>query len=242
MGKRLNSQRRGKGGPVYKTPSHRYKVKLELRSYDKIEREGSLKGEVLGFVDDPAHDAILMKVLFANGEENIFVAPEGIMVGDTIYSGAVSEVLLGSILPLNNIPEGIYVYNIESLPGQNGKFVRSPGSSALIVSKADGKVKIKMPSKRMKIFKGECRAQVGVISGGGRGEKPMMKASANYYKKKAKNKKWPVVRGVAQSPFSHPHGGKQHHVGKSTSISRNASPGQKVGHLASSRTGRKKRK
>ena len=103
-------------------------------------------------------------------------------------------------------------------------------------------VYVKLPSKATVVLSNECRAQLGVIAGGGRLEKPMLKAGNNHYKKKAQNRLWPVVRGVHQAAYSHPHGGKQHHAGKPTTVARSASPGSKVGHIAARQTGRRKGK
>jgi len=235
MGKRILSQRRGRGSPTFRAPSHRFKTKLVYRNYDDVEKGGTTKGEVLGFIDDPGHQALLMKVLFENGEELIMLAPEGIKVGDNIYSGNQAPIGLGNVLPLQNIPEGYYVYNIEKLPGQNGKFVRSPGAYAIVVSKEGSKVTVRLPSNRKVIFDGQCRATVGVISGGGRLERPLFKAGRSYHKFKAVNRRWPIVKGVSMNAVNHPFGGKSH-THKQSTVSRNAPPGRKVGHIAASLT------
>ena len=240
MGKRILSQRRGRGSPTFRAPSHRFKTKIVYRSYDDIERAGKIKGEVMGFVDDPGHQAILMKVLFENGDELIMLAPEGIKVSDNIYSGAESPVGLGNVLPLQKVSEGYYVYNIEILPGQNGKFVRSPGAYASVVSKEGGKVTVRLPSNKKVKFDGRCRVTIGVISGGGRLERPLFKAGKSYHKFKAVNRRWPSVKGVSMNAASHPFGGKSH-THKQSTVSRNAPPGRKVGHIAAKRTGRRKR-
>ncbi|MFN3910394.1 MAG: 50S ribosomal protein L2, partial [Candidatus Anstonellaceae archaeon] len=88
----------------------------------------------------------------------------------------------------------------------------------------------------------KCRAQLGVIAGGGRLDAPLLKASANFYKKHAQNRKWPVNRGVKMNAYNHPFGGKQHHKGRGSATSRSAPPGRKVGHIAAKSTGRKKAK
>jgi len=242
MGKRLAQQRRGSGSPTYRAPSKRYKVDLCYRSYDDIEKTGVLRGEVVGLVDDPAHHAILMKISYENKEKGYLPAPEGIAVGDFIDVGAQGKLTLGSVLPLYRIPDGAYIYNLERSPGDGGKLVKSPGSFATIVSKEGGKVYVKLPSKAIAVVSSECRAQIGIICGGGRLEKPLLKASGSFYKHRSRSRIWPKVRGVHMSAYSHPHGGKQHHVGKPTTVSRGASPGSKVGHLAAKSTGRKKTK
>jgi large subunit ribosomal protein L2 len=149
-------------------------------------------------------------------------------------------VAFGNVLPLYRIPEGTAVYNIEKIPGDGGKFIRAPGTSGTVIAREGSTVSIKLPSKKTISVSSESRAQVGVINGGGLGERPLMKAGNAHYKHKAKSSViWPKVRGVAMSAYNHPHGGKQHHAGKPTTVGRGAPPGSKVGHIAARRTGRK---
>ncbi len=239
MGKRLMTQTRGKGTPKYSAPSHRYKYTIKFRQFDATERESKLIGEVVGFVRDPIHSAVLMKLLFDNGESQVYFAPEGIKVGDRIEEGLAASLMLGSVLPLGKIPEGSPIFNIELRPGDGGKFVRTSGGIAYIRAKEEEGVHVRMPSRRTIILSNDCRAQLGSLSMGGRLELPLMKAGSAHYKKHATNRHWPLVRGVHQNPVDHPFGGKQHHPGKGTATSRNAPPGRKVGHLAARTTGRR---
>jgi len=240
MGKLLKQQRRGKGSVAYRAPSHRYKAELCYRRLDEIERAGSMRGQVVSFVDDPSRGALLMNVLFEDGSAMCMLAPEGMAVGREIRTGASSQIGLGSCLPISKIPEGSMIYNIEMAPGDGGKLVRAPGSYATIVSREKDKAFVKLPSKHTLVLLGGCRAQIGVVCGGGRLEKPLLKAGANFYKKHAQNRKWPVNRGVHMSAYTHPFGGKQHHKGRGSMTSRNAPPGRKVGHIAARSVGRKK--
>ena len=98
-----------------------------------------------------------------------------------------------------------------------------------------------MPSKKNIELSAECRAEIGAVAGGGGKAKPIMKAGKNFYIKHAVNRTWPTNRGVKCNPVDHPFGGKQHHKGASSMVSRNAPPGAKVGHIAASRVGRRKR-
>ena len=113
MGKLLKQQRRGKGSVAYAAPSHRYKEELTYLKFEGVERNGSLRGQVISFTDDPARGALLMEVLFENGMRHMFLAPEGIAIGDEVYSGSEAKIGLGSVLPLARIPEGAPIYNIE---------------------------------------------------------------------------------------------------------------------------------
>ncbi len=242
MGNRLRHQRRGKGSPKYRAKSVRYKVNLRYRDYDDLEKTGMLKGEVLRFVDDPSRDAILMEVRYDNDEKAFLLAPEGIAIGDYIETGVQAKVTNGGVLPIYSIPDGTPMFNVERKPGDGGKFVKSSGLYATLVSKEEGKAYVKLPSRRTIIISSECRAQIGIIAGGGKKEKPLMKAGTAHYKKKAQNRMWPYVRGVAMSPYSHPHGGKQHHEGRPTTVKRGDPPGKKVGHIAARSTGRRQTK
>jgi len=240
MGKLLKQQRRGKGSGAYRAPSHRYYANLEYRKYDAVEKQSGIRGQVLGFVDDPARGALLMEVALANGERIILLAPEGAHVGSWVGLGMEADYSLGGVYPLVRMPDGSMVFNIELQPGDGGKLVRAPGAYATIVSREKDYVYVKLPSKKVVSLPAMCRAQFGVVCGGGRLEKPLMKAGANFYKKHAQNRRWPVNRGVKMCAYTHPFGGKQHHKGRSSTIGRGAPPGRKVGHIAARSTGRRK--
>lgn len=240
MGKRLKPQRRGRGSPRYRSPKARYKVELKYRNYDDVEKTGVIRGQVTGFLDDPARNALLMKVKYDNNEEGYLLAPEGICEGDYVELGVQAKVEFGNVLPLYRIPEGTSIYNIEKRPGDGGKFIRASGASGTVVAREGNSVSIKLPSRKTINISSEARAQVGVVCGGGHLERPLLKAGNAYYKHKAKSSRiWPIVRGVAMSAYNHPHGGKQHHAGKPTTVARGTPPGRKVGHIAARRTGRK---
>lgn len=99
--------------------------------------------------------------------------------------------------------------------------------------------RIKLPSGAKKIVPSGCRAMIGQIAGGGRTEKPLLKAGNAYHKFRVKRNCWPKVRGVAMNPVEHPHGGGNHqHIGHASTVRRDAPPGQKVGLIAARRTGR----
>jgi len=99
--------------------------------------------------------------------------------------------------------------------------------------------RVKLPSGAKKIISSSCRAMVGQVAGGGRTEKPMLKAGNAYHKYRVKRNSWPKVRGVAMNPVEHPHGGGNHqHIGHASTKRRDAPAGQKVGLIAARRTGR----
>lgn len=241
MGKRLIHQRRGRGTPTYRVASHRFKGKIEYRSFDKLEQEGSLNGKVIDIIHDPARTAPVAKVKFENGEKRLVLAPETIQINDSIACGISAPIKTGNSLPLAEIPEGTPVFNIENRPGDGGKFVRSSGTYASLITHDAEKTLIELPSGELKTFNPNCRATIGVVAGGGRKEKPFLKAGARWHATKAKGKKNMTVRGVAMNAIDHPHGGgNRQHPGRPTTVSRHAPAGRKVGSIAAKRTGKRK--
>ncbi|AGK60161.1 LSU ribosomal protein L2P [Archaeoglobus sulfaticallidus PM70-1] len=236
MGKRIKSQNRGKGTPTYRAPSHKYKADLK-----HINFEGLVKAKVIDIEHDPARNAPIAKVKLPDGSERYIIATEGMGTGHIIECGEKVSLRPGNITYLKNIPEGSPVCNIESNPGDGGKFVRASGTFALVVSHEETRTLVQMPSGVLKWFNPNCRAMIGVVAGGGRTDKPFVKAGKKYHKYKSKAAKWPVVRGVAMNAVDHPFGGGKHqHTGKPKTVSRNAPPGRKVGSIAARRTGAKR--
>ena len=234
MGKRLIQQRRGKGTPRYRAPSHRYQG--EVKHYAL-----STSGMVTDLIHCAGHSAPLMEVAYLTGERGLAFAPDGIRVGDEISVGA-PEVKIGNVLLLRDIPEGTLIHNIELQPLDGGKLVRASGSSARVISKTEEAVRVQLPSKKEKLFQPECRAAVGVLAGSGRLDKPFLKAGFKYHKMRARNKLYPIVCGVSMNAVDHPFGGKCSHVkGRPTQAPRDAPPGRKAGKIAPRRTGRTKK-
>ena len=240
MGKRLITQRRGRGTTTYKAPSHRYTGTIKYRPLDEIEKEGVIYGTVKDLIDCPGHSAPLVLVKYE--KESILVsAPLGLKVNDVIAAGATAPVQKGNTLPLQNIPDGTLVYNIELRPGDGGKLVRTSGSYAKVFGKAGEKIIIILPSKKQKKLEGRCRATVGVIAGGGAKEKPILKAGKKMHAMRARNKLYPKTSGVAMNAVDHPFGGsKSNSKNKPRQTSKHAPPGRKVGSLSPKRTGKKR--
>lgn len=236
MGKRLIQQRRGRTKGRFKAPSHRYKGSVKY-----IQDTGKHEGIVEDIFHDPGRTAPLASIRLENNKKTLILASEGIEVGDKIkFTDNKYEAMAGNILPIGKIPEGISVYNIEITPGDGGRLVRAGGSNAIITSHDKEKTVIQLPSGKFKTLHSSCRATIGLLGGGGRKDKPFLKAGKKYIAFKTRGKQFPIVRGVAMNPVSHPHGGGSHqHVGKPSTIKRGASPGRKVGSIAAKRTGRK---
>jgi large subunit ribosomal protein L2 len=235
MGRRIQSQRRGRGGSTFRAPSHRYKSDKQHKT---VEDDDTVSGTVVDIEHDPARSAPLVDVEFEDGDRRLVLAPEGVAVGDEIQVGVSAEIEPGNTLPLAEIPEGVPVCNVESKPGDGGKFARASGVSATLLTHDRDVAVVQLPSDEVKRLNPRCRATIGVVAGGGRTEKPFVKAGNKHHKMKARGTKYPRVRGVAMNAVDHPFGGGgRQHPGKPKSISRDAPPGRKVGDIASKRTG-----
>jgi len=234
MGKNLIQQRRGRGIGRYVAPTHKYRGDIKY-----IEDKETV-GVVETIIHDPGRSSPLAQVRLQNNSKALMIAPEGVAVGQTIKFTSSKEVEIGNVLPIGVIPEGFPVYNIEMQPGDGGRLVRAGGSNAAIVSHESGRTTIRLPSGQFKTLDSTCRATIGLPAGGGRKEKPFMKAGRKWFARRTKGRHYPVVRGTAMNPVDHPHGGGSHqHIGKPSSVSRGAPPGRKVGHIAPKRTGRR---
>jgi len=236
MGRRIRGQRRGRGTPTFRAPSHRYKSDLQHRN---VEDGDVINGTIVDIEHDPARSAPVAAVEFDDGDQRLVLAPEGITVGDELQVGVSAAIEPGNTLPLAEIPEGVPICNVEANPGDGGKFARASGVNAQLLSHDRSIAVVKLPSGEMKRLDPQCRATIGVVAGGGRTEKPMVKAGNKYHKVSSRATVWPRVRGVAMNAVDHPFGGGgRQHPGKPKSISRNAPPGRKVGDISSRRTGR----
>ncbi|WP_436935285.1 50S ribosomal protein L2 [Halovenus marina] len=236
MGRRIRGQRRGRGSPTFRAPSHQYKAELSHRT---VEDGDLISGTVVDIEHDPARSAPVAAIEFEDGDQRLVLAPEGITVGDEIQVGITASIEPGNTLPLAEIPEGVPVCNVEANQGDGGKFARASGVNATLLSHDRNVAVVQLPSGEMKRLDPQCRATIGVVAGGGRTEKPMVKAGNKYHKVKGRGTVWPRVRGVAMNAVDHPFGGGgRQHPGKPKSISRNAPPGRKVGDISSKRTGR----
>ncbi|XP_011816702.1 PREDICTED: 60S ribosomal protein L8 isoform X4 [Colobus angolensis palliatus] len=219
MGRVIRGQRKG-AGSVFRTHVKHRKGAARLRAVDFAERHGYIKGIVKDIIHDPGRGAPLAKVVFRDPYRfkkwtELFIAAEGIHTGQFVYCG--------------------------KKPGDRGKLARPSGNYATVISHnlETKKTRVKLPSGSKKVISSASRAVVGVVAGGGRIDKPILKAGRAYHKYKAKRNCWPRVRGVAVNPVEHPFGGGNHqHIGKPSTIRRDAPAGRKVGLIAARRTGR----
>ncbi|MFQ6013147.1 MAG: 50S ribosomal protein L2 [Thermoplasmata archaeon] len=231
MGKRIISQRRGRGSPTYRSPSHRHAGPVSLPAL----REGV--GVVTEILHAPGRTAPLARVRFERGEY-LLLAPDGLAEGEHVLVGA-GEIERGHVTEIGALPEGTLIYNIEVRPGDGGKLCRAAGTAAVVVSRGEQAV-IQLPSGEFKTLDRHCRAQIGVVAGSGQRDKPLAKAGKKVMAFRSTGKEAFKVRGVAMNAVAHPHGGGSHqHVGRPSTVSRTAPPGRKVGRL-SPQKGKKK--
>jgi len=245
MGRVIRSQRKGPGSIFTSHNKHR-KGAARLRAVDYAERHGYIKGVVKDIIHDPGRGAPLAIVEFRDPykfkkRKETFIAVEGMYTGQFVYCGKKATLTIGNVMPVGAMPEGTIVCQLEEKLGDRGKLARTSGNYATIIAHNpdQNKSKVKLPSGSKKTIPSTNRAMVGIVAGGGRIDKPLLKAGRAYFKYKAKRNSWPKVRGVAMNPVEHPHGGGNHqHIGMASTVRRDTSAGRKVGLIAARRTGR----
>ena len=239
MGKKVRVQRRGRGGHQFKAAKMN---KIAPTKYP-VNTDEALQGYIKNMTHEPGRGAPLAYIDFGKGKGFYTSAIEGTAINQEIYVGEDAPLKLGNVLPLGKIPEGTMVCNIELRPGDGGKIARSSGAFATVIAHTAKETTIRLPSKRTVRINNNSRATLGIISGGGRRERPFMKAGEKHHKKKAKGHKYPTAHGVKMPAAMHPHGGGRHRrPGKSTTVSRHAPPGAKVGLIAARNSGKRQRR
>ncbi|MFH1364033.1 MAG: 50S ribosomal protein L2, partial [Candidatus Aenigmatarchaeota archaeon] len=161
MGRRIIAQRRGRGSSTFRVPP---------RSFSPVVQYSNQVGVVTDIVNDTGRNAPLAEVQYSDKHVGYVIAPEGLKVGDVVND---------YVMTLSDIPEGSDIFAIESSPNSGPTFCRTPGSSAILVSKGK-KCSVKLPSKVVKTFHPECRATIGIPAGDGRKDKPILKAGKKW--------------------------------------------------------------
>jgi len=161
-------------------------------------------------IHDSGRGAPLAKVAFRDPyryklHTETFIANEGMYTGQFIYAGKNASLTIGNVLPLGSVPEGTVVTNVEEKMGDRGALGRTSGNYVTVIghNPDEGKTRIKLPSGAKKVVKSTVRGMVGIVAGGGRTDKPMLKASRAKHKFAAKRNSWPKTRGVAMNPVDH---------------------------------------
>ena len=183
-------------------------VKKAYRIIDFKREKFGVPATVKTIEYDPNRNVRISLVFYADGEKRYILTPEGLNVGDVIVSGLEAPVQTGNAMPLDIIPLGTIVHNIELEPGRGGKMVRSAGNSAQVMAKEGNYVTVKLPSGEMRMVRKECMATIGSL---GNSEFKNLKIG------KAGRKRYmgirPTVRGVTMNPCDHPHGGGEGKTG-----------------------------
>ena len=177
--------------------------KRKYRIIDFKRNKFGIVGTVREIEYDPNRSARIALVEYADGEKRYIIHPKGLSVGDTIVSGAGSDVRLANCLPLKEMPLGTSVHNVELKPGKGGQLARSAGSSLTVMAKEGEYVTLRLPSSEMRMIHGTCMATIGEV---GNAEHELLSHG------KAGKSRWlgkrPKVRGEVMNPVDHPHGGR----------------------------------
>jgi len=187
---RITSRHRGGGA------TKKYRIIDFKRNKDDI------PGKVAGIEYDPNRTANIALINYADGEKRYILAPKGLKVGDTIESGINADIKTGNTLPLENIPVGTIVHNIELQPGKGGQMARSAGSQAQLMGKEGKYAQLRLPSGEFRLVRKECRATVGQVGNVEHENLTIGKAGKSRHMGIR-----PKVRGSAMNPVDHPHGG-----------------------------------
>lgn len=168
-----------------------------------------VEGKIIRIEYDPNRNTRIALVEYKDGEKRYILYPKNLKISDTIASGENVEIKVGNALPLGNIPIGTEVHNVELSQGQGGKIIRGAGGRALVIAKEDKYVHLKLPSGEVRKFMKNCYATIGAVGNEGHKEEKIGKAG-----RKILMGIRPHVRGTAQNPRSHPHGGGEGRVGE----------------------------
>jgi len=175
------------------------------RSYRTIDFKRDkvgVPGKVAAIEYDPNRSARIALIHYSDGDKRYILQPEGLKVGDTVQAGPQSDIKLGNALPLDRIPEGTVLHNIELIPGTGGRLVRSAGASAQLMAKEGRFAQIRMPSGEIRQFYRECSATIGQV--GNIDHENMILGNAGRSRHLGIR---PTVRGTAMNAVDHPHGG-----------------------------------
>ncbi|GKV66329.1 MULTISPECIES: 50S ribosomal protein L2 [Sporosarcina] len=176
--------------------------KRQYRVIDFQRRKDGIPGRVATIEYDPNRSANIALINYADGEKKYILAPKGLTVGTTIMSGPEADIRVGNALPLENIPMGSTIHNIEMKPGKGGQLVRSAGTSAQLLGREGKYVIIRLQSGEVRMILATCRATIGQV---GNEQHELINIG------KAGRSRWlgkrPTVRGSVMNPNDHPHGG-----------------------------------
>ena len=177
------------------------KQKYRIIDFKRNDKDG-IKATVNAIEYDPNRSANIALLFYADGEKRYIIAPYKLAVGDVLMNGPEAEIKIGNCLPLQNIPVGTLVHNIELYPGKGGQLVRSAGAAAQLISKENGVCLVRLPSGEVRQIRLDCKATIGQVGNIEHDTVKLGKAGKTRHKGIR-----PTVRGSVMNPCDHPHGG-----------------------------------
>ena len=176
--------------------------KQKYRIIDFKRQTLDVPAKVIGVEYDPNRTAYIALLQNEAGEKSYIIAPVGLKDGDTVYTGADADIKPGNTLPIENIPVGTFIYNIELYPGKGGQLVRSAGCAAQLMAKENGMAQVRLPSGEVRLVRLNCVATIGTVSNVDHANVIIGKAGKTRHAGRR-----PHVRGSVMNPCDHPHGG-----------------------------------
>lgn len=198
--KKKNSGRNSSGKVTVRHQGGQHKRFMRVIDFKRDKR--STEGKVIALEYDPNRSCDIALIQYSDGEKRYILAPNDLKLNDVIIAGEDVEVKPGNALPLLAMPIGTFVHNIEIIPGRGGQLARGSGTSATIAAKEGNFVHLKLPSGEIRKILAKSYATVGALGNADWKNKFFAKAGAKRHRGIR-----PTVRGVAQNPRSHPHGG-----------------------------------
>ena len=176
--------------------------KQKYRIIDFKRQTLDVPAKVIGIEYDPNRTAYIALIQYEDGTKKYIIAPQGLTAGDTVYAGAGADIKPGNTLPIENIPVGTFIYNIELYPGKGGQLVRSAGCAAQLMAKENGMAQVRLPSGEVRLVRLNCVATIGTVSNVDHANIMVGKAGKTRHAGRR-----PHVRGSVMNPCDHPHGG-----------------------------------
>ena len=198
--KRKNAGRNSYGRITVRHQGGGNRQKYRIIDFKRL--KDNMEATVIGIEYDPNRSANIALIQYEDGEKAYILAPQGLTDGDKVISGETADIKVGNCMPIDSIPVGTLIHNIELNPGQGGKLVRTAGQSAQLMAKEGKYATLRLPSGEMRKVLAKCRATIGFIGNADHENVKIGKAG------RKRHMGWrPEVRGSVMNPVDHPHGG-----------------------------------
>ena len=198
--KKKNSGRNSYGRITVRHQGGGNRQKYRIIDFKRLKDD--MPATVIGIEYDPNRTSNIALIKYEDGVLNYILAPQGLKEGDKVVSGNNADIKPGNCLPIENIPVGTVIHNIELNPGQGGKMVKAAGGEAQLMAKEGSYAHIRLPSGEMRLVRAKCRATIGTIGNADHSNIKLGKAG-----RKRHMGIRPTVRGSVMNPVDHPHGG-----------------------------------